>query len=302
VLGLNDIELSVDLVYVKFNSTSVEGGRPLDWSAVSQTQVSLTSNDKFIVGGTLTLNAFGFVQATAGFEFVSKTIDVDVNGDGQYNVSDGDLDDAGLITLLLQVTDFFVGDPAARVGFELKSGSLAVAVITPQDPDDDRTYLAIGSSLGGASLLGIPDLIVTANGLSLEINQALSDSDPDLAALDWSTQVGNFDDDKTSFTPETIALGPSSALKIDFSGELLQVSGDMFLKIYDYVFAKGKFAFYRGADRTAILNDGTDTTPASEIEVSYLTVGADAVDIFVGSGPYFQDSDGDGIIDDEPAA
>jgi hypothetical protein len=437
--------------------------------------------DLLRVGGTLTLNAFGFVRATATFEFASEQVDVDVNADGEY--SDGDLEDASLITLLLQIKDFFAGMPDEGVGFQLNSGALAMAIITPQDAADTRTYVAISSGLGGASLVGIEDLTVTARTLSLEVNQASSTTEPAPAALNWATQVGSYDDTKTTFTPEiitlgpsgqsvsinfeerllrmaadvtvsisefvhlsgrialeqrealevfpvgsstpttvslltigasnikgfagvggpywiveadgtvrapteaeaegalgvaleidqlglalmrpvaeegqptsslsyyalkaggsgtlvglddfielggrleievngarasgetapaidftrlpdgklTVATGPSSALDIDFSGELLQVSGAMLLAIGDYVYVSGQFAFQQGAEETVTLNDGTDTTAATQTEVTYLTVGAAAVDIFVGSGPYFQDSNGDGMIDENPA-
>ncbi len=443
-----------------------QSGQPMD---------ILFDGELLRVGGTLTLNAFGFVRGTASFEFASRQVDVDVDADGEY--STGDLEDASLITLLLQISDFFAGMPDEGIGFELKSGSLAMAIITPQDAADTRTYIAISSGLGGASLVGIEDLTITAHTLSLEINQASSDTEPAPAALNWATQVGSYDDTKASFTPEIITLGPSghsvsidfeerllrmaadvtigisefvhlsgrialeqhealevfpvgsstpttvslltigannikgfagvggpywvveadgtvraptaaeaegalgvavgidqlalalmkpvadegqpessvsyyalrasgsatlvgledfielsgrldfevngvqapdeaapvidftrlpdgkltvptgpsSTLDIGFSGELLQVSGAMLLAIGDYVYVSGQFAFLKGAERVATLNDATPTN------VTYLTVGAAAVDIFVGSGPYFQDSNDDGVIDGDPA-
>src|SRR5262249_23726319 len=48
---------------------------------------------RLAVGGTLTLNAFGFVTATADFEMVRQTVDADVNADGTFDTASGDLDD-----------------------------------------------------------------------------------------------------------------------------------------------------------------------------------------------------------------
>ncbi|MCU0918327.1 MAG: hypothetical protein MUC88_27740, partial [Planctomycetes bacterium] len=262
-----------------------QSGEPMD---------ILLRGDLLRAGGTLTLHAFGFLQATASFEFVSRQIDVDCNADGRYVASDGDLADANLTALCLQISDFFVGMADRSIGFHLGFGSLVLALITPQDPADGRTYTAIRADLGGASLVGIEGLTLTAEALSLEINRAASGADLPPTALDWTTQVGRYDDARTSFTPETITLG-SPGQEIDFSGERLQVCGAMFLALGDYVFARGQFAFQKGAAAAAVLNDDTPT------EVTYLTVGAAAVDVFVGCGPYFQDSDGDGQIDDDPA-
>ena len=119
--------VEASLFEVQFNKAFGTGAEPLDWATMVDLQADATSfgADPIVlagrtlslsgaldrVGGVVELSVFGFVTASAEFDFVRRQIDVDFNGDGQYSLTDGDMDGASLLTLFLRITRLFVGVP-----------------------------------------------------------------------------------------------------------------------------------------------------------------------------------------------
>ena len=76
--GLDAFSVTVRTLEVKLNRTSVTDGGRLDWSAVSQTAVSLTGADQLSIGGTFTLEIAGAVLVGAVFEVAVQAVsDID---------------------------------------------------------------------------------------------------------------------------------------------------------------------------------------------------------------------------------
>ena len=80
---------------------------------------------------------------------------------------------------------------------------------------------------------------------------------------------------------------------LDTNGRIFSASGYVTLNISDFVFIAGQFAFTKGTRITGMTLAGGGA--AGDLDA--LTVSATNVNIFAGiGGPYFNDSDGDGVI------
>jgi hypothetical protein len=267
----------------------------------------LFTGELLSASGGLKLDAFGFVQATATFTFEKSRVDVDVDGDGNFNVNGntGDMDNAVLVTLSLTLSEVFIGVPGDNpdshdddLGFVLAEGNLTFASIKADPlatPADDRSYTAISASLGGAALIGIDALTLRANFLGLQINQAKSATNPELAALNWATSV-NLDNDSTngqSFVgdEDVVTVG---GLDIDFTADFLRVSADVVIDIGGFVHVSGAVVIERRKDIDVTLVGDTTTT-----KLSLLTIGASNVNVFAGVGAEIDDGGTPDVYDDD---
>lgn len=90
--------------------------------------------------------------------------------------------------------------------------------------------------------------------------------------------------------------GPATDLIVGFSeSDLLRVSGYVSISIADFLHVSGQFAFSKSGAPLTVKVAGSTTTK----QVNVLTIGASDVNAFVGvGGPYFKDSNNDGIIDE----
>ena len=138
------------------------GGVPIDLSG-SLLQAS----------GIAQISVFGFVQGTIAFSFEQQAVNVDVDGNGAFDVPtvDGacargppgpDLCDATLTTLgvVIPAGDGLTIGPAGGPGFSISTGSLAVASLTPstdaQTAGDHRSWLAVTAQVAGGTFTGDP--------------------------------------------------------------------------------------------------------------------------------------------------
>src|SRR5206468_9752991 len=106
---------------------------------------------RFRATGQLTVNLLNFVSGHVGFTFETKTVNAHAPG--------GDLTGASLALITLTVNDLFVGAPGG-VGFQLSSGSVAIATLKPA-VSDGRSWLSVSASLSGGSFAGVPRLTLT---------------------------------------------------------------------------------------------------------------------------------------------
>ncbi len=166
----------------------------------------LTKNVDLAINGSAAINLFGFIVGSADFDFTSRTVDVDLLGNG-FSQVEKDLQDATLLTIGLTNLNLFVGVGASlspsgtpvttgAIGFAVSSGTLGLAIIKANPTKiagDNRTYLATTASIGQAAFVGLPsDISIKAADISVNINRA-SGNVPlttQLApALDWTKAV-----------------------------------------------------------------------------------------------------------------
>jgi len=268
------------------------------------------------VSGHIELGLFGFVTGSADFALKQETVDVDLDGNGTIGVND--LTDASLATFALNNATLFIG--VNSIGFEIAGARLGLAYIKSTDPTDTRSYLGLKGHITSASFVGIDAFDITINTLIVEINQASGAKGAIGAeALDWTGaldldddlvfgEVADADADGVYEVSDDLldpglnldpALGDQE-LALDFEGELLRIKGFLTLRISQFVFVTGSFAFAKGEPIYV-----TTAGSAVSTQMSLMTIGASGVYAFAGiGGPYWVDSDGDGDIDgnDTPAS
>jgi hypothetical protein len=250
----------------------------------------------------------------------------DLNGD---EIVDGDetADPEGKRWLLpdisdgriVQVEDQFYGDINGNntvdadetaelneeaVGLALSNVNFGLALMRTTAEDDLRTWTGVHAGVGDAGFVGIEDFKLSVRSLAVEINRGggkTSTGDSNDTVVDFQASWDNNDNGEADPADGLeLNTGNSTPVLLNFTSKILRARGAFTLVIDDYVFVNGAFALQKEATQTAILNDGTDTTPATETDVTYLTLGASSVDIFIGNGPYtFTDNDGDGDFDED---
>ena len=247
----------------------------------------------FSISGGLELVLLDFVRGSASFAIAARTIDVDLDGDENF-----DLLEASLMTIALSDGNLFIGlggedDGLAGsgIGFEVTGAQLCLAFIKPSQADidagDGRSYLALKAALGTVSLLGISEFDAEADNLILEINQAFgANGAVDAVALDWTTAF-DLDGNETFGEASDLLdpgadLNPQVDLTLDYQGQLLRVKSGFAVAISDTIYLNGEFAFEKSSSPiTVTLADDTTT-----ISVEILTIGANAANAFAGfNGP-----------------
>ncbi|MEY3042345.1 MAG: hypothetical protein RLZZ174_1427, partial [Pseudomonadota bacterium] len=191
-----------------------------------------------------------------GFLGASGPYHVDSNGDGFIDLND---------------------TPNAEAkGLALTGGNLGIFVAS--DENSDSEWLAIKAGIDAAEVVGVDGFEAYAKDLSLEVNRAVGD---DAKVLDFAT------------TPLVLTTGEGQSLTFDMDGadgELTRAQGRFGLNIQDFIQVHGELALEL-ADRTLTLANG------ETVEASGLTLGGANLSAFAGvGGPYFVDSNNDGLI------
>ncbi|MDG1364062.1 MAG: hypothetical protein P8Q54_11370, partial [Akkermansiaceae bacterium] len=162
------------------------------------------------------------------------------------------------------------------VGFQLTGVDFVVVKFA--EVDGAREWTAISATAITAGLVGFDDFTLAADNISVLLNEKASDETA--INLKKSYEAG------ASPFPEGVDVA-------DFKNEILEVRGNAVLDIDGFVQVSGGFAFTRSAGQQVFLDDETVSK-----EMTVTTFGFDKVNAFVGAGPYFVDSNGDGVIDD----
>src|SRR5262249_54377385 len=100
--------------------------------------------------GSVTMDVFGFLRATASFSFTT-----------QQMTATGITGGVNVALLSLTVTDAFIGVPGS-IGFSLQSGTLDMGFISPVTTTDTRRWMAVKGTLNNASFTGVDKLVLTA--------------------------------------------------------------------------------------------------------------------------------------------
>jgi hypothetical protein len=288
---------------------------------------TVTGND-FELGGTFTLvlKPFDVFSGTApefGL-FLSGHVSVGgffyISGDFGFGTSSGTaslvnvntLADAGtrevsVITIGGENLHAFVGvngpyeiggDPTqinpAAMGLSISGVDFAIALAkpkaTPTDPvgADLRSWFALEAHADDFRIVGVDELTAAISNLSVAINQGggTKDGQANTTVLKLSSLgTGGLE----------VPTGVARSIKLDLDVPVLRASADISLNVAGFFIVNGTFGFEKTTKQLTI----TDGTNSSTIAASVLTVGASGASAFVGvNGPYFQDTDENGVIDD----
>ena len=160
----------------------------------------------------------------------------------------------------------------------------------------NKSYFALSGS-GSASLVGVEGVQITGR-VQISINQGKQTPAVPGAlvpAIDFKASALANSDDYGSDQGLKVATGPlaSQFVIVNFNeNNLLRVAGYISISIADFLHVSGQFAFAQSGTPQEVKIAGGSTK-----QVNVLTIGASDVNAFVGiGGPYFVDSNGDGII------
>ncbi|NCW86417.1 MAG: hypothetical protein EBV69_10135, partial [Oxalobacteraceae bacterium] len=218
---------------------------------VSLTNANLAISDFVRISGNLTAtdSTSNFsVRSSAGATSTISGAKVLAFGGSDLSAFAGN--GASAQKLGLQIGDLDFG--LAFITETLAAGSTATA----------RSWTALKANAGQISLVGIDQLTLTANSLSLDINRAAADGSLiDFAATSLAIAAGG---------GQTITINHAAA-----QGALLRVSGTMSLAVAGFVSVSGSFAIER-SQTTVVLSSG------EEVAVNLLRVGASSISAFAG--------------------
>jgi hypothetical protein len=190
------------------------------------------------------------------------------------------------------IDEYDTPDPDAA-GLLLKDVSLAIALFKSASRGDSSSFYAVKGSAQTAELPGIVDsagssvFSLSASGFRIEVSGGKDALNPKAkAAINFSALAGG---------SLAVRTGPSSSVEIDYVAPMLRVAIERAtLAIDRYVYVSGALSFSKESGLRVILSDQAQTVRT----VDAYTFGAGSVDVFVGSGPYFVDSNQDNKIDE----
>ncbi|MCC5833759.1 MAG: hypothetical protein JJU20_03415, partial [Opitutales bacterium] len=190
---------------------------------------------------------------------------IDSNGDGVIDEND-------------------IRDPDA-IGMAVDNVSFAYLSMRPTDEAlKNIRYSSLKISADEIGFVGIDALDLSASGAVVEMNRVSNPTDADdRAVVDFSQMDDGFYGVNTG----------SSVVEMDFDSNRIGMNiANGLLRISDFIFVQGSFSYLKHDGLTASLTTG------EEKELSVASIAAGGVRIFVGDGPYFVDSNGDGVIDE----
>jgi hypothetical protein len=244
--GMPDgFEIAVTDIAITFNKATnadTTAGTKLDWVNVAQFSAVpdvFDAGTDLKVSGTLTLDAFGFVDLGATFDLQV------ISGVTAQLDTDAALEDAKLLLLGMTLTDpLFIGQPGG-VGISVGSGNVAVALLSAV-PDAVPTATvttipsatAITANLGDATITGLPsevDFVITSVTLDYYTHVPLTASDP---GFDWTTVV--IPDEATSGEGVFFEYGPLGApltAQFNATADRTLVTGAVSFSAFEFIAA-----------------------------------------------------------------
>ncbi|MCX7258156.1 MAG: hypothetical protein NTZ64_15960, partial [Polaromonas sp.] len=277
-IGVDGMTIAADSVEVQINRQGADAS-VVDFAQQNllvktgpASDLALTMNGKsgqlLQASGHLNVDLFGFVQLDGNFAIQKSTLDAGVT------LSDGKKSGAlNLLTIGASNVRAFAGlngGQSSATGLELSGVSFGLALMSAK-ATPARSWTSLQASASSAAFIGVDGLSVSADSLSLSVNQAAQLND---AVVDYSAG-------KTALS---IATGPSSKIALSMNGangEMLSASGNLTLDVFGFFQASGGFAIEKRSD-TVVLSDGSATQSASSITVDLLTIGGSGIDAFAG--------------------
>ncbi|MBT8440046.1 MAG: hypothetical protein KJO91_09990, partial [Gammaproteobacteria bacterium] len=317
VTGLPDaFSLEIrDLQFV-YNQAAADGSR-LNWSGLAANSFPMTlgslalldNTTEFKVAGTVMVSIENFVYVSGSVAIQRKDLFVKTVGAATSTkmsvltigasdvrafagVGDADINDDGLVDDNAVLSQNAVGVSLAIDDLAIV---LAKPVVAQGATPSTKSYFALTGS-GSAELIGVEGIEIKGR-IAISINQG-KDGSVYAPAIDFVASAIANSDAWGSTQGLKLPTGPAddqfTIVGFDESN-LLKVAGYISVSISDFLHLSGQFAFSKsGTPQTVKIAGSTQTK-----QVNVMTIGASNVNAFVGvGGPYFVDSNDDGIIDE----
>ncbi|WP_043112418.1 hypothetical protein, partial [Pseudacidovorax intermedius] len=328
MVGTGDLTLTASDVAVAINKAGTPDGAVVDYAAGAtqlavvtgsgtDLQLSMDGADGALLQASahLVVDLYGFVQVEGDFAIETRTAEVRL----QDLASTPDVDEGAqpvavdLLAIGAHNVHAFAGvngGTSDALGIELDGVDLAIALMTSQ-ADPARRWTAVQASADQAAFIGIDAITLAATDVGIAINRASGAGQP---VVDFARMAA----------PLTVNLGGGESLAFDLDGQAGNTTavniGRATLAISDYIYISGGFHLEQLATThvdvvTGLAANGAGLSPAlraglakvqglsaddrliDDLEVSALLLSGTDLEIFAGLGPYFIDSNGNGIRD-----
>jgi hypothetical protein len=264
-------DLSVDISRPASNGSLVNfQTTPLSIPVSSEADITLNyaAADGPILraAGTLDVDLFGFFRLS-GFFSVQKSTDQLVLADDQNSVQDVDL-----LTIGGKHISAFAGvngNSSNRMGLALSDVEFGLVMATSR-ADRARQWTALSAAAGSVEILGLPEITLSAEDLSVSINQ------PDATGkvLDFSRKMVFVKTGTDSLDGVTVDTG----VTLDFEGSrgpVLEASGTLTIAVSDFFHVSGSLAVTKSSE-TLTLSD------ESSVSTDLLTIAGSGINAFAG--------------------
>jgi ClpP class serine protease len=307
-----------------FYNVAASNGSRMDWKALAANStdgfnlglgaLALMDNSvEFRVAGSVMVAIENFVYVSGSVALQRKELFVKTVGSATttkmsiltlgasglrafVGIGDADSDNDDLVDDDATLAQNAIG---VVVGIDDLAIVLAKPVVAFGAPPSTVSYFALSGG-GSASLIGV-DGVEIGGRVQISINKGSDKANP--AALTPSI------DFLASATSNPDAWGSAAGLKaptgpaadqfviVNFAeSNLLRVAGYITISIADFLHLSGQFSFSQSGTPQTVKIEGSTSTK----QVNVMTIGASDVNAFVGvGGPYFVDSNDDGIIDED---
>ncbi|NDB19120.1 MAG: hypothetical protein EB027_07680, partial [Actinobacteria bacterium] len=259
------VKLSADEVAVQLNTTGkVYTGTAVTIGTMSHTfgSLGIGARGVSITGAQLAIG--DFVRVSGNLAASDQATDFTLRANNGTSTT---LTGAKVLRIGGSNLSAFAGNGAgsARMGLQISDLDFGLALVTESLPSGStataRSWVALKGSVGGISVVGVDQLTLSAQTLTLEINRAAADG----SLLDFAA------------APLVINTGGGD-VNLNFAaseGALLRVAGNLTLSVAGFVTVSGNFAVERNQS-TVVLSSG------EEVAVNLLRVGASQVSAFAG--------------------
>ena len=199
-------------------NTGPAGHEINNWTFANVTGLGNNVADDLIqvTGTNLTFSIASLLSGTVDLTLRSQTVSVDVNANGTFDSAASwnhatpgpDLAAATLLTLSVSIpSGQSITLGVGAVGFSITSGSLALAVVTPNVSGDTRQWMTIQAQNLAAGFNGIPDVTLTVSALNFLLNKSSGTfQTAGTASLDWTRSIGSYNTTTNAFTSRAVAI------------------------------------------------------------------------------------------------
>ncbi|PIY56564.1 MAG: hypothetical protein COZ00_03575, partial [Zetaproteobacteria bacterium CG_4_10_14_0_8_um_filter_49_80] len=265
--GISGLTLSATSISVEINRADA-AGLVVDYAAMplvvnTGPGSTITLNMDGVNGplirasGNLNINLFNFFALSGGFAF-EKTTQLVTLSDGTTAMTDMLRMGGANVTAFAGLN----GGTVDQFGVSLSGVNFALVLMADQ-ANSARKWASLQATAATASFVGVTGITLSANTLSVEINQvdAVSGLLVDYAAM-----------------PLTVTTGPGSSMVLNMAGAdgaLIRASGNLDINLFNFFSLSGGFSFEKST-QAITLSDG------SAVTTDMLSMGGSGITAFAG--------------------
>ncbi|MFA7059770.1 MAG: LEPR-XLL domain-containing protein, partial [Pedobacter sp.] len=287
--GVEGLVVEANSLDVAINKASTDGklinyaAQNVDVSVGTNKTITLdldgSKGELLEASGNLNINIFNFFSVSGGFAFRKSTDTITLNdGDASANKPASQVD-VDLLTIGGSGVSAFAGlngGTTDALGLSLTDTDFALILATDK-LDTLRKWTTLKAESASVGFVGLDGLTLSADALSVEINQGYTDTNGDTTVIDYKAQSLE------------VKTGPSSAMTVDIDGgegELIRASGNLNINLFNFFSVDGAFAFEKKTTTLKVTDTketaATEDDVTTDVTVDLLTIGGAGINAFAG--------------------